>query len=287
MSAAVTHSIYDSYFDALSLPRLSDEAMQRIAVGTRVGEGYMNWQVTRSGLIVIESDCRFSSDRTIELQSDASMMELSFCMQGEGEFEVSGARHDIRPGSCSLHLMSNFEASFLYKKGKAVQSLAIGIPVPLFDDYMKQAVSGFPGPRGQVSFAGLLGSSAFRTFRTALGERTLAILRQLKDCPYSNAMRSMYVESKALELLAFYLQAFLFERPADSPSSRQAALSKSDREKVRQAKETLIGRMAHPPSLIELSRMVGLNDYKLKIGFKEEYGKSAFAYLRDKRLEKA
>nr|WP_240343842.1 AraC family transcriptional regulator [Paenibacillus sp. SYP-B3998] len=45
--------------------------------------------------------------------------------------------------------------------------------------------------------------------------------------------------------------------------------------------------MEAPPSLIELSRIVGLNDYKLKIGFKDEYGKSAFSYLRDKRMEKA
>lgn len=45
--------------------------------------------------------------------------------------------------------------------------------------------------------------------------------------------------------------------------------------------------MANPPSLIELSKLAGINEYKLKVGFKEEYGTTVFAYLRNKRLEKA
>ncbi|MNI51276.1 Regulatory protein PchR [compost metagenome] len=45
--------------------------------------------------------------------------------------------------------------------------------------------------------------------------------------------------------------------------------------------------MEDPPSLLELSRLVGLNDYKLKIGFKNEYGNTVFGYLREKRMEHA
>lgn len=45
--------------------------------------------------------------------------------------------------------------------------------------------------------------------------------------------------------------------------------------------------MAEPPSLLELSRLIGLNDYKLKTGFKEMYGTTVFGYLREQRLEKA
>ncbi|SHE13431.1 Adenosine deaminase [Chlamydia abortus] len=49
----------------------------------------------------------------------------------------------------------------------------------------------------------------------------------------------------------------------------------------------MLERMANPPSLLELSRMIGINDNKLKIGFKELYGTTVFGYLREKRLEKA
>ncbi|MNI64355.1 Regulatory protein PchR [compost metagenome] len=33
--------------------------------------------------------------------------------------------------------------------------------------------------------------------------------------------------------------------------------------------------------------MIRLNDYKLKVGFKDMYGSTVFGYLRDQRLEKA
>jgi AraC-like DNA-binding protein len=45
--------------------------------------------------------------------------------------------------------------------------------------------------------------------------------------------------------------------------------------------------MESPPSIIELSRRVGLNDFKLKIGFKAIYGTTVYGLLRDERLEKA
>lgn len=53
------------------------------------------------------------------------------------------------------------------------------------------------------------------------------------------------------------------------------------------SEDILLERMAEPPSLLELSRLIGLNDYKLKTGFKEMYGTTVFGYLREQRLEKA
>ncbi|MFE6076651.1 hypothetical protein ACFVQB_19470 [Paenibacillus sp. NPDC057886] len=46
-------------------------------------------------------------------------------------------------------------------------------------------------------------------------------------------------------------------------------------------------RMEPPPSLLELSRLVGISDSKLKSGFKELFGTTVFGYLKEKRLDKA
>ena len=45
--------------------------------------------------------------------------------------------------------------------------------------------------------------------------------------------------------------------------------------------------MDSPPSLKELAKLIGLNTYKLKTGFKELFGIPVFKYLQGKRLEKA
>ena len=42
--------------------------------------------------------------------------------------------------------------------------------------------------------------------------------------------------------------------------------------------------MSAPPSLTELSKIIGMNEYNLKIGFKNVYGLPAFKYLHQHRM---
>lgn len=53
------------------------------------------------------------------------------------------------------------------------------------------------------------------------------------------------------------------------------------------AKDVLLKRADCPPSLMELARQVGLNDYLLKRGFRQVFGMTVFGYLQNYRLEKA
>jgi len=45
--------------------------------------------------------------------------------------------------------------------------------------------------------------------------------------------------------------------------------------------------MVDPPSLLTLAHRVGLNDFKLKRGFREVYQTTVFGYVRMLRMEKA
>jgi AraC family transcriptional activator of pyochelin receptor len=45
--------------------------------------------------------------------------------------------------------------------------------------------------------------------------------------------------------------------------------------------------MKQPPSLMELARQVGLNDFKLKMGFRRVFGKTVFGYLHELRMERS
>lgn len=65
------------------------------------------------------------------------------------------------------------------------------------------------------------------------------------------------------------------------------AFSPDDLKRLHQAQQILTHRLTNPPSLMELSRQVGLNDYKLKQGFRHIFGTTVFAYLRTCRMERA
>ncbi|EPB65868.1 hypothetical protein ANCCEY_15057 [Ancylostoma ceylanicum] len=60
-----------------------------------------------------------------------------------------------------------------------------------------------------------------------------------------------------------------------------------DVEKIHQAKLIVDTDISSSVSLIELAHMVGLNDFKLKKGFKEIYGTTVYNYLYELRMQEA
>jgi AraC-like DNA-binding protein len=109
------------------------------------------------------------------------------------------------------------------------------------------------------------------------------VLQQIVHCPYNGMMQQLYLESKALELLTLQFASW-----AEQPRRRQEVTLRSpDIDQLHQAREILIQQAAQPPSLAALARQVGLNDRKLKQGFRQLFGTTVFGYLQNYRLEQA
>lgn len=54
--------------------------------------------------------------------------------------------------------------------------------------------------------------------------------------------------------------------------------------KIRDAKSLLIHDLQNTPTIPEIARRVGLNEYNLKTGFKEIYGKTIHAWIKDYKM---
>lgn len=109
------------------------------------------------------------------------------------------------------------------------------------------------------------------------------VLQQILNCPYTGSIQQVYLEGKALELIALQTAQWLQTAP---PISRHR-LKPSDIERIHQAKDIVTQRLEDPPSLLELARAVGVNDCTLKRGFRQVFGTTVFGYLRQQRLVKA
>lgn len=110
------------------------------------------------------------------------------------------------------------------------------------------------------------------------------LIESMKDCTYRGGLRKLFLQSKALELLALQCaqQEALENRPA-----KASKLFPEDIRKVHMAREILLHDLQHPPSMSTLARQSGLNSFKLKAGFKHVFGNTVFGYLKDHRLEQA
>lgn len=110
------------------------------------------------------------------------------------------------------------------------------------------------------------------------------LLQQILQCPHKGLTKRMYLESKAIELLAL-----LMEEEADIHRDKaQVSLADLDRrDRIQYAQEILMNNLTNPPPLMELACQVGLCEYSLTQGFKEIFNTTVFGYLRDRRLERA
>jgi AraC family transcriptional regulator, transcriptional activator of the genes for pyochelin and ferripyochelin receptors len=140
---------------------------------------------------------------------------------------------------------------------------------PLLDALLKKAEGGLPGMMSR--------------YHGQMTPEMNALVKRILRCNYEGDIRNLYLDAKVQELLVLALEQ------TDSAEEKTAdiVLRPYDIEKIREAHDYLLRNMENPCTLIELSHKVGINDFKLKKGFKKLYGTTVYDFLIDARMEKA
>jgi len=106
------------------------------------------------------------------------------------------------------------------------------------------------------------------------------VVRQIVENPYKGDLLQLFLLSKSIELLVLCAES------CDQAMQQTPTYVKSpgDKEKLNAVRELINQRLDSPPNLTEIARTVGLNEYKLKRGFKEMFRTTVFGYLAEQRL---
>lgn len=110
------------------------------------------------------------------------------------------------------------------------------------------------------------------------------IIKKITSDRNTDIVRSTYIEAKTLELLARQIKQFRDDLLAPA---KQSVLRKYDIEKITNARDLLLKDIKNAPTIEELAREAGINQQKLKTGFKVIFETTINKYLRDERLERA
>lgn len=105
------------------------------------------------------------------------------------------------------------------------------------------------------------------------------ITREVKDCPYTGVMQTLYLHSRSLELVAEALNDI------DESISGEEKLLNSERRRALEARDILTCELADPPTIETLARRVGMTPRRLNAVFRDVYGTSVFEQLADWRLD--
>jgi AraC family transcriptional regulator, transcriptional activator of the genes for pyochelin and ferripyochelin receptors len=120
----------------------------------------------------------------------------------------------------------------------------------------------------------------------AFSAQPIVINAAMHQCIYRiRQNRESVLQSLALVI---ELLALMESQYTNAQSSRRSFIrNEYDKERIIYARDYLLTHMDAPPSLPQLAAVVGINEFKLKRGFKELFNQPPFAYLADVRLEMA
>ena len=118
--------------------------------------------------------------------------------------------------------------------------------------------------------------NGFSFFSTALQ----SIIKGIVNCIFEGQARDLFLEAKALELTALYLVA-----TGQTPKNYVFCKSEYDRERLFFAKTSLLEHYDLPPTITELARIAGINEFKLKNGFKELFGDTIHNFVHNYKMD--
>lgn len=122
-------------------------------------------------------------------------------------------------------------------------------------------------------------SKALKSQVTNIKTRICAYEIFIKD--YQNSLDELFIQSKVLEILSYEFENFIQKEKSDL---KTISYSEYDLKALEKVKSILISNMQNPPSIIELSKQVKLNEFKLKHGFKKLFKVTPYNFLLEYKL---
>lgn len=117
-----------------------------------------------------------------------------------------------------------------------------------------------------------------------MSRQMVQIVNDLLNCPLKGNLRSLIIESRVIEFIALQLNQMVRQDP---PAPTSQKLKSSDRDALHALRAFLQETFTKDHSLRNLALSFGLNEFKLKKGFKELFGTTVFDYLHDLKMEYA
>jgi AraC-like DNA-binding protein len=106
------------------------------------------------------------------------------------------------------------------------------------------------------------------------------IIDEIKECDYQGPLKKMFLEAKIKELLVLQIESL-------QETLKEVPVHEKDYSKLLEAKRILDANFTNAPSIQELSRIISLNEFKLKKGFKACFQCTVKNYATKLRMEYA
>lgn len=230
------------------------------------------------GVLIFHSHSKLSQKLSLEA-SDSPTIQMHFLLDGESTaWQKNGKKvHTFKSKQHNLIYNSSFEGVYTLES-KIMQNFEIQFT----EDFFRRFVN-----ENSKSLNGFL-EKIHKKEMAVIAPENMSITRlmqaniyQMMHCERKGYMKKLFLEAKVIEMLMLQLEQY------EQNTHTSTTLKPQDVDKIHAVKTILEEHTLQSFTLMELARQVGLNDFKLKKGFKEIFGTTVFGYLSDLRMEHA
>lgn len=221
---------------------------------------------------------RLLQDTCLSARAGTQSLGLHYNLRSSFQWNINGFREKImRRKQYNMLYLPSFECEYLFRKEHQYMNFGVVFTA----DYLQRCNEAF-------AFLPQFLKGVKRNVPTIVNEnhisatpRMMEVIQSILHCDYTGMLKKMYLDSKVSELLLLSL------RNIPDINEVQVTLHQADIDLIHQAKEHLLSNLENPCSIGELAHLVGLNEYKIKMGFKQLYKNTVFGLLQEERLQKA
>lgn len=255
----------------------------RIDLDPQDGLGYWQFLQLSSNLYVIMTNCRYHQTRAESVMGEG-FLELHFKVSGELLLELT-EKETLSVRGPSLLIWNQPRGCNIrewIKGGARESSLTLYCKPELFTHELGLDARNLPPVI--ASFLADVGTSIeydVIPLNPALGFSISNLMRPT----LTDRFQITHVRAKAYDLLCDLLQ-FLCT-PGDQEETAGKPLSEYETRRLNEARDILSTTFCPAPTIRDLARTIGLNETKLKKGFKRLFGATVYEYGNYHRMQKA
>lgn len=242
--------------------------------------GMKNLQISTSGMFLLYSEMEFNKAVNIvtEVQGEAITSQFIFRREGNDTLKKQPksiyrqGRHNIRyiPSAIETYeIKAGVEyIYFLLVLSKDYYLHLIDLCSPLHEEFIRNIEKGV-----YTSF------SKEDLFVTPEMRHSIDGIR---ECKKDGELKRLYTDARILELIMYQLEQF-----GKYANPEKIMIKESDIIRLENVREILEKNFGNPPTQKELSKMVLINEFKLRSGFKQYFGSTIYDYVTRLRMEEA
>ena len=219
---------------------------------------------------------------SIPFSSSEPTIQMIFSLDGQSAFNDQFHPFLLSRLSHCLNFFNHYECRNLLDDNARQNDIAFRLKKSFYADLISNHLSSSEDRLPEM----ILHQNEFNTINDHIpaDPGILGILTNIMDCPYKGAMKSAFIGEHIRALLM--LQLFHFNPIVAGKKIRlDHKINKRDADILQEVKKYIDQHFMDPASLDGLSKQFGINEFKLKHGFKVLFDTSPMRYLQTKRLE--